>query len=975
MKSKKWLLGLVTFAAMAVLCVVCAGAEEYSFGLWKYTPVGGGEAYITAYSGFDSTLNIPSKLDGYTISGISANAFSNKKGIDKVIIPSSVTYIGGSAFKGSSIKSIDIPSTVTEFGDYWTDASTFENCDSLTTVTINASTDIPNRAFYDCDALKTVTIGNCTTSIGDSVFYDCDSLTSVKLGNSVKSIGSYAFCNTSLKSISFPSSVNYIGHTAFRNTKLTSVNIPSTVSEIQLNTFMDCSDLTYVLFNASTAVPRCGFMNCTSLKSVTISNSTTGIDYRAFDNCKSLRNVIIGNNTQYIGNEAFKDTKSLESVMGGSVLTSIGNSVFENSGLYSYSIPETVTSVGYRAFANSSLRRVEIPSSVVNWKKDYSFYETFGGCDCLVAKIGQASMPDKNLFANTYGVEIYCIPGSEAEAYAKSNGISYFATLKSIKSTSIKLNQKNYNLKAGETLRLYPTVTPQNTTDRIEWISGNTNIATVNGAGVVTGVAEGTVAIQARTTSGVSTTCVIEVSGNAVTSVDKVVKKNISLATISVANQYYTGKAVNPAPTVKYNDITTLQNGYDYTVTYSNNVKVGTAKITIKGIGNYTGTVAKTFNITELPKVSGYKVKSKTSTSVTLQWNKNTTATGYELQKWDGKKWVALTKLTSNATTSYTVKGLKAGTAGYQFRIRAYRTEGKNKAYSGYSATVKVNTNPYGVGGFKCSSKSSTSVTLKWNKGTTASGYQLQQYKNGKWVTIYTGTKATNTSYTVKGLKAGTAGYRFRIRAYKTYGNTKQYGSWSSEVKVNTNPYGVGGFKCSSKSSTSVTLKWNKGTTASGYQLQQYKDGKWVTIYTGTKATNTSYTVKGLKAGTAGYRFRIRAYKTYGSSKQYGSWSSEVKVNTNPYGVGGFKAKSTAKTSITLGWNKGTTASGYQLQQYKGGKWVTVYTGTKATSTSCTVKSLKANTSYKFRIRAYKTYGNTKQYGSWSKELTVKTKR
>ena len=372
-----------------------------------------------------------------------------------------------------------------------------------------------------------------------------------------------------------------------------------------------------------------------------------------------------------------------------------------------------------------------------------------------------------------------------------------------------------------------------------------------------------------------------------------------------------------------------------------------------------------------IANVTGFKVKSLTSTNVTLQWNKNTSVSGYEIEQYKGGKWVNVAKITSNATISYTVKGLAAGTAGYKFRMRAV----KDGAYSDYTSVLTVNTNPYGVGGFKCSSKTSTSVTLKWNKGTTASGYQLQQYKDGKWVTIYTGTKATDTSYTVKKLKAGTAGYRFRIRAYKTYGNTKQYGSWSSEVKVNTNPYGVGGFKCSTKSSTSVTLKWNKGTTASGYQLQQYKGGKWVTIYTGTKATNTSYTVKGLKAGTAGYRFRIRAYKTYGSSKQYGSWSSEVKVNTNPYGVGGFKAKSTAKNSITLGWNKGTTASGYQLQQYKGGKWVTVYTGTKATSTSCTIKSLKANTSYKFRIRAYKTYGNTKQYGSWSKELTVKTKR
>ena len=280
-----------------------------------------------------------------------------------------------------------------------------------------------------------------------------------------------------------------------------------------------------------------------------------------------------------------------------------------------------------------------------------------------------------------------------------------------------------------------------------------------------------------------------------------------------------------------------------------------------------------------LAKVTGFKVKSIFSTNVTLQWNKNANASGYEIEQYKGGKWTNVAKISGNSTLTYTVKGLKAGTAGYQFRIRAYRTEGKNKANSGYSATVKVNTNPYGVGGFKCSSKTSTSVTLKWNKGTTASGYQLQQYKNGKWVTIYTGTKATNTSYTVKKLKAGTAGYRFRIRAYKTYGNTKQYGSWSNEVKVNTNPYGVGGFKAKSTAKTSITLGWNKGTTASGYQLQQYKDGKWVTVYTGTKATSTSYTVKNLKKNTS-YKFRIRAYKTYGNTKQYGSWSKELTVRT-----------------------------------------------------------------------------------------------
>ena len=778
MKVKKWLLALAVFAVMAVVCVVAAGAEEYSSGLWKYTPVGDGKAYITAYSGFDSTLNIPTTLNGYIISGISANAFSNKKGIDKVNIPSSVTYIGGSAFKGSSIKSIDIPSTVTEFGDYWTDASTFENCDNLTTVTFNASTDIPNTAFYDCDALKTVTIGNCTTSIGDRVFYSCDSLTTVKLGNSIKSIGSSAFGDSSLKSISFPSSVNYIGHTAFQNTKLTSINIPSTVSGIERNAFTDCSDLTSVTFNASTSVPRCGFMNCTSLKSVTIGNSTTGIGYRAFKNCKSLKNVKIGDNTQYIGTEAFEDTKSLESVKGGSVLTSIGNSAFENSGLRSYSIPETVTSVGYKAFANSSLKMVEIPSSVVNWKNDYSNCWAFDGCYNLTAKIGQASMPDNHLFMNDYSVKIYCIPGSEAEEYAKSNGISYSATLKSIKSTSIKLNQANYNLKTGETLRLYPTVAPQNTTDRIEWISGNTDIATVDGAGIVTGVSEGTVAIQVKTTSGVSTTCVIEVSDSAITSTDKVVKKNISLATISVANQYYTGKAVKPAPTVKYNDITTLQNGRDYTVTYANNVKIGTAKITIKGIGNYTGTVTKTFKITKLPKVSGAKLGGRAADALRVNWTRNVSADGYIVEMYKNGKWVRAAKITNKNTTTFRKAGLKASTV-YKFRVRAYKMIGSVAAYSDYTATITARTNPSVMKGVKIGGKAKDALRVNWTKNTSAQGYIVEMYKGGKWVRVAKITNSNTTTFRKAGLAKNTT-YKFRVRAYHMSGKTALYGNYGN---------------------------------------------------------------------------------------------------------------------------------------------------------------------------------------------------
>ncbi len=784
MKVKKWLLGLITFAAMAVLCAVCTGAEEYSSGLWKYKTQDDGTVFISGYTGFDSTLNIPSTLDGLTVSGIDDEAFRDKTDISKVNIPSSVTFIGYRAFAGSSIRSIDIPSTVTKFGFSW-GFHTFENCDNLTTVTFNASTDVPNDAFNDCDALKTVTIGNCTTSIGKKAFNDCDSLSTVKLGNKISSIGDYAFENTVIKSISIPSSVSYIGYAAFRNTKLTSVNIPATVTEFGTgwdgcSTFRDCSKLTTVTFNASNVVPAYGFNNCGSLKTFTIGNKTTGIDNYAFSDCTTLQSIKIGENVQYIGELAFYNTKSLKSVIGGSVISKIYKYAFQYTGLKSYSIPETVTYIGHHAFANSSLETVTIPSSVTEWGKYWDSSYTFADCENLkTVKIGLATMPDDaNLFSGSNKVKIYCINGSEAHQYAKTNGIPNSATLRPIKTTSLKLNSSTYNLAIGETLRLYPTVTPQNTTDRIEWISGDTSIATVECAGVIRGVSQGTVAIQVKSSSGVSTTCVIEVSDRVETSVDKVVKKNISLATISVANQYYTGKAEKPAPTVKYNDITTLQNGRDYTVTYANNVKIGTAKITIKGIGNYTGTVTKTFKITKLPKVSGAKLGGRAADALRVNWTRNASADGYIVEMYKNGKWVRAAKITNKNTTTFRKAGLKASTV-YKFRVRAYKMIGSVAAYSDYTATITARTNPSIMKGVKIGGKAKDALRVNWAKNASAQGYIVEMYKGGKWVRVAKITNNNTTTFRKAGLAKNTT-YKFRVRAYHMSGKTALYGNYGS---------------------------------------------------------------------------------------------------------------------------------------------------------------------------------------------------
>ena len=371
-----------------------------------------------------------------------------------------------------------------------------------------------------------------------------------------------------------------------------------------------------------------------------------------------------------------------------------------------------------------------------------------------------------------------------------------------------------------------------------------------------------------------------------------------------------------------------------------------------------------------IANMSGFKAKSKSYNSITLQWNKNTSATGYELQKWNGKKWVALTKITKNSTTTYTVKSLKASTT-YKYRIRAYKTIGKATQYSGYKE-LSVNTNPSNMSGFKAKSKSYNSITLQWNKNTSATGYELQKWNGKKWVALTKITKNSTTTYTVKSLKASTT-YKYRIRAYKTIGKATQYSAYSATLSVRTNPSNMSGFKAKSKSYNSITLQWNKNTSATGYELQKWNGKKWVALTKITKNSTTTYTVKSLKASTT-YKYRIRAYKTIGKATQYSGYK-ELSVNTNPSNMSGFKAKRTAKTSVTLQWKKNTSATGYEIQKWNGKKWVSAAKVTKNSTVTSTVKNLKKNTSYKFRIRAYKTIGKATQYSSWSGTLTVRTKK
>lgn len=82
----------------------------------------------------------------------------------------------------------------------------------------------------------------------------------------------------------------------------------------------------------------------------------------------------------------------------------------------------------------------------------------------------------------------------------------------------------------------------------------------------------------------------------------EIMAKQLAYSTVTLSSSYftYTGSACIPDVTVK-DGVTTLVKGTDYTLTYNDNINIGTKIVTVTGMGNYNGTVDKAFVIDRKP--------------------------------------------------------------------------------------------------------------------------------------------------------------------------------------------------------------------------------------------------------------------------------------------------------------------------------------------------------------------------------------
>ena len=318
---------------------------------------------------------------------------------------------------------------------------------------------------------------------------------------------------------------------------------------------------------------------------------------------------------------------------------------------------------------------------------------------------------------------------------------------------------------------------------------------------------------------------------------------------LSTSSCTYNGKVRTPSVVVKDSAGKTLKKGVDYTVTYPSGRKnVGTYKIVVNMIGNYSGTKTLTFKINPIDistckvnlSATGYTYNGKVRTpSVTVKNASGSTltkGTHYTVTYASGRKNAGTYKVTIKMIGNYT------GTKTLTFKIKPIdiSTCKVNLSAIGYTYNGKVRT---------------PSVTVKNASGSTL-------------------TKGTHYTVTYASGRKNVGTYKVTIKMIGNYTGTKTLTFKINPVKTTISKLTPGTKKI-------VVNIAKKSSQVTGYQVQYSTSKSFTNAVTRTLANYdlTKYTISGLSANKT-YFVRVRTYKKVGEKTYYSAWSSYKSAKT-----------------------------------------------------------------------------------------------
>ncbi len=231
--------------------------------------------------------------------------------------------------------------------------------------------------------------------------------------------------------------------------------------------------------------------------------------------------------------------------------------------------------------------------------------------------------------------------------------------------------------------------------------------------------------------------------------------KDITKESVAVdtSNVFYTGSPQKPVVTFEG-----LMEGKDYSVSYAGNTDIGSATVTITGIGNYTGVMCYVFDIALAPPAAS-AANAASSGKIKVSWGAVPGADRYEVYRSTSKNGT-YKKMFTTTKTSYTNTSAKAGTL-YYYKVKAiWDKDEKYNSQFGNRVSRRCDLARPTV---KATLTSSKAIKLSWNKVAGADRYKVywSASRNGTYTWLYTTTK---TAVTAKSVAKGKT-YYFKVKA------------------------------------------------------------------------------------------------------------------------------------------------------------------------------------------------------------------